>query len=213
MATSEETANEIHGPGSASSIQYTGGRRRHRRYEYSERVGAGFIEFSPDHVPTNEGFFEMLAGVTGVTQVQWKFSWHLQRGMQEPVCTGKTILVTTEFQLISPFAIEPFEFLLTNHGHYIDANTVSACFKEPAPHFVPEAWRILCEATEGKQLLPSHVQEYRLKVLKAWELGLLQSQRRGRTPALEGSDDGNDRPGSASDPCHSDRVARQCQQQ
>ena len=160
-AMTEEAADKIDGPNSASSNPYTGGRKVHRRYEYAEGSGAGFIEFSPDHVPTDEQFFEMLARVTGNIRIAWK------------PFTTKTILV----KIGSNSANRPLEFQLTKQDHRTRSNTITACFKEPPRHLVPEAWRILCEATDGKQLLPSHVQEYRAKILEKWEQGLLNSQR------------------------------------
>ena len=54
--------------------------------------------------------------------------------------------------------------------------TVTACFKEPSPDLIPEAWRILMEVVKGKELMPQHVAEYRATVLTRWEAGERNSQ-------------------------------------
>ena len=54
------------------------------------------------------------------------------------------------------------EFELTRHQHTDDPKvvpTLTAMFKEPPDGMIGEAWRILLAGTEGKQLLPGHVQQ------------------------------------------------------
>ena len=47
--------------------------------------------------------------------------------------------------------------------------TLTAMFKDPPDGMVGEAWRILLAVTDGKQLLPAHVQEYCRKHVARWE--------------------------------------------
>ena len=66
----------------------------------------------------------------------------------------------------------PIEFELTRNRHMKDPRcpfTVTACFKEPTPDLIPEAWRILVEVVKGRELVPQHVAQYREKVLKRWQ--------------------------------------------
>ena len=44
----------------------------------------------------------------------------------------------------------------------------TAMFKTPAKDMLPEAWRILIQATKGKTLFPQHVEEYHRKMLRRW---------------------------------------------
>ena len=172
---------ESEGPGSASltgHMAYGGSRQLATRWEYSESSGAGFAELHHDHTPTGADFFKMLQQVPGVTHVQWHIS------KTEPGNVGdhymeRNILVTSSLGPGS--ASQPFEFELTRNHHMKDKRlpfTVTACFKEPSPDMIPEAWRILTEVIKGKELWPRHVGQYRAKALKRWENNQLHSQVR-----------------------------------
>ena len=108
----------------------------------------------------------MLQQVAGVTHVEWQSSKTSQNNISEEHYMECNILVQSELQPES--ARHPMEFELTRNQHMKDKRlpyTVTACFKEPSPDLVPEAWRILTEVVKGKELAPAHVSQYREKVL------------------------------------------------
>ena len=172
-----------HGPGSASlqgmpeHMQYGGSRGLAQRYEYDEGSGAGFVELHPRHKPTGQEFFKMLQEVSGVTHVEWQSSKTSQNNISEEHYMERNILVQSELQ---PESVRhPMEFELTRNQHMKDKRlpiTITACFKEPSPDLVPEAWRILAEVVKGRELFPVHVAQYRAKVLHRWENMKLNSQ-------------------------------------
>ena len=59
-------------------------------------------------------------------------------------------------------------------------------FKDPPEGLHGEAWRILLAVTEGKQLLPAHVQQYWKKHLAQWEGRGSVSDRDPPVPVGEG---------------------------
>ena len=145
---------------------YNGSRKQAHRWEYSQKSGAGFAELAPDKVPTEEEFFEMLRQVPGVTRVEWNSTKTSQGTPSNAHYMERTILVTGSLGPGS--ASHPIEFVLTRHQHMKDPKcpfTVTACFKEPTPDMVPEAWRILTEVVKGRELFPAHVARYRAKAL------------------------------------------------
>ena len=76
----------------------------------------------------------------------------------------------------------PVEFELTRHQHMRGPrgkSTVTAMFKDPPEGLLGEAWRILLAATDGKQLLPDHVQKYWKKHVAHWEGGAAVSDTNG----------------------------------
>ena len=71
-------------------------------------------------------------------------------------------------------ASAPIEYELTRNQHMKDPHvcpTLTARFKDPTEGLIEEAWRILLAATDGKQLLPGHVQEYCRSHVARWEGG------------------------------------------
>ena len=50
-----------------------------------------------------------------------------------------------------------------------DPHTVTATFKQPPKGLIPEAWRLLLAATNGKLLVPSVAQQYWKKHVARWE--------------------------------------------
>ena len=168
-----KTSQSSDGPGSASlqgmpvHMAYGGSRSLAQRWEYSEGSGAGFVELHPRHTPTDEEFFKMLQQVSGVTHVEWQSSKTSQNNISKKGHHfGRNILVQS--RLGPESASHPLEFELTRNQHMKDRRhpfTVTACFKEPSPDLVPEAWRILAEVVKGRELFPAHVARYRAKVL------------------------------------------------
>ena len=147
-------------------MAYDGSRKEAARWEYSEETGAAFAELHPDHTPTDEEFFKMLQQVPGVTHVEWNTSKTSQGNPSKNHHMERNILVTSSRGPGS--ASHPLEFELTRNQHMKDKRlpfTVTACFKEPSPDLVPEAWRILAEVVKGRELFPAHVARYRAKVL------------------------------------------------
>ena len=145
---------------------YDGSRKEAARWEYSEETGAGFAELHPDHTPTDEEFFNMLQQVPDVTHVEWNSSKTSQGNPSKNHHMERNILVTSSRGPGS--ASHPLEFELTRNQHMKDKRlpfTVTACFKEPSPDLVPEAWRILAEVVKGRELFPAHIARYRAKVL------------------------------------------------
>ena len=57
-------------------------------------------------------------------------------------------------------------------------------FKEPPQRLLGDAWRILLAASEGKQLLPAHVQWYWRRHVAKWEGGASLSQHACDRPAF-----------------------------
>ena len=158
-------------------MAYGGSRSQAQRWEYSEGSGAGFVELHPRHTPTDEEFFKMLQQVAGVTRVEWQSSKTSQNNISEGHHFKRNILVQS--RLGPESASHPLEFELTRNQHMKDRRhpfTVTACFKEPSPDLVPEAWRILTKVVKGKELAPAHIAKYRAKVLDRWENKLLNSQ-------------------------------------
>jgi hypothetical protein len=187
-------------PGSASlsgsHMAYGGSRKWSDRWEYNEGCGAGFAELHPDYRPTGEQFFQMLQRVPGVTLVEWQTSKAAQGNASDGHYLKRNMLVTSSLGSAS----NPFEFELTRNNHMKDRRvpfTVTACFKEPSPDLVPEAWRILMVVIEGKEFAPAHVREYREKVLKKWTNKKLNSQLAQKSAQKSKS---IEPPGSASGP-------------
>ena len=147
-------------------MAYGGSRKESASWEYSPGAGAGFAELMVGFKPTGQEFFEMLQQVRGVTQVWWQTSKKDQGNDSKSHYLDRNMLVTSS--LAPGSASNPFEFELTRNDHMKDPNlpfTVTACFKEPSPDLLPEAWRILTEVITGKELWPSHVVKYRRQVL------------------------------------------------
>ena len=119
----------------------------------------------------------MLRRVPGVAEVVWNTSKTSQGNIGKEHYMEHNILVTSKWAPGS--ASHPFEFELTRHNHMKDTRlpfTVTACFKEPTPDLVPEAWRILMAVVDGKEFAPLHVRKYREKVLQRWQNNQLNSQ-------------------------------------
>ena len=108
-------------------------------------------EIIPDDVIPGEQCFDLPKQVPGVTDVRWQTSKSSQMYDGRLPDVRWHILVTNELgtnELGPSSANNPFEFVLTRNDHMKDRRlpfTVTACFKEPSPDLVPEAWRILQE--------------------------------------------------------------------
>ena len=183
-AATNKVGQKSEGSGSASlmgHMAYGGSRRKVQRWEYSEDTGAGFAELAPDKVPTEEEFFEMLRQVPGVTRV-WKNTTKTSQGNpSKGHHMEQNLFVASRFGPGSES--NPIEFELTRNRHMKDPRcpfTVTACFKEPTPDLIPEAWRILVQVVKGRELLPQHVAQYREKVLKRWQNKELNCQLQQR---------------------------------
>ncbi len=139
-------------------------------------------EIIPDHVISGEQFFDLLKQVPGVTDVRWQTSKSSQMYDGSLPNVRWHILVTSELGTseLGPGSASPtFEFVLTRYDHMKDRRlpfTVTACFKEPSPDLVPEAWHILREVVKGKELAPDHVDRYMQRVLHRWGNNQLYSQ-------------------------------------
>ena len=147
-------------PGSASRsgvqehTSYGGSCRLMQRFQYKPGSGAGFCELKPGVLPSDEEFFQMLSAVSGVANVEW----HTLKAHVGIHYMDRNILVTT---CLPGFASYRIEFELTRHNHMPPTpdgrvpKTVTACFKEPTPDLIPEAWRILTEVVGDKALFPA----------------------------------------------------------
>ena len=97
------------------------------------------------------------------------------------------------------------EFELTTNNHMSDSRvpkTVTACFKEPTPDLIPEAWRILTAVVDDKALFPAKYKEVMAKTLNRHSRGVLNCQIRHRdTHAADPprAVEHTEPPGSASD--------------
>ena len=112
----------------------------------------------------------MLEEVAGVGRVEWQTSKTSQGNVGDHYCEHN--LLVFSMMVGRSFACQPMEFELTRHQHTKDPNfvpTLTAMFKDPPDGLIGEAWRILLAATDGKQLLPGHVQEYCRKHVARWE--------------------------------------------
>ena len=106
-------------------------------------ASGGFIELVPRH-PVG-AFRQTLSVVPGVTSV-------MDRGTVE--ITGN-LYIQWNYHVYSEFHPGcPIEFAFTRTG-----GTCTACFKPSSPRLVPEAWRILRAACDGKELFPALVAE------------------------------------------------------
>mgnify|MGYP003314441906 CR=1 FL=1 len=101
----------------------------------------------------------MLEAVPGVERVEWQTTKTSQRNVGNHY-VEQNLLVHTS--IAGPgSASSPIEFELTRNQHMSDPRvkaTLTAMFKDPPDGLIGEAWRILLAATDGKQLLPVHVQ-------------------------------------------------------
>ena len=167
-ASASSAAKRLAPSGSLASPEpYAGSRRPNQRYEYSIKSKAAFVELVPSFYPAKEEgpqkFKVMLEEVAGVARVEWQTSKTSQGNVGDHYCE-QNLLVFSKMVGRS-FACQPIEFELTRHQHTKDRTftpTLTAMFKDPPDGMVGEAWRILLAVTDGKQLLPAHVQELSL---------------------------------------------------
>ena len=150
-------------PGSASTEEeYKGSRKLKQRFEYSENSTAGFVELAPDRIPSEEEFMNALLSAPDVERVEWKETQTSQGNV------GKHHMEQNLNVWVPGFA-RPIEFELTRDPHMKETAgrpfTVSACFKAPPIKLHGDAWRILLHAVKGRELLPTHVQEYAKRAL------------------------------------------------
>ena len=161
-----------------------------QRFEYAENSNAGFVELSPAHPWGSQDLWEALKKVAGVRDVAWQSSKSSQQNFGSHHME-QNIKVYSELCGKGRF----LEFEVTRNQHMSSDKVpyaVSVCFKGPQPDLVPEAWRILCAVTEGKELFPDHVARYKQKQLGRF-LGRVPEEPRGAEGASSEA-----APGSAS---------------
>ena len=91
--------------------------------------------------------------------------WHLRRMDQQNLLVYSNIAGRSS-------ASRPIEFELKRNQHVKNSNvkpTLTAMVKDPPVGLIGEAWRILLEVTNGKQLLPKYVQDYYTRHVTRWE--------------------------------------------
>ena len=123
-----------------------------QRLEYNENSRSAFVELHPSFYPTLSEFKECLEAVLGVERVVW----HPRRMDQQNLLVYSNIAGRSS-------ASRPIEFELKR------GPTLTAMVKDPPVGLIGEAWRILLEVTNGKQLLPEHVQDYYTRHVTRWE--------------------------------------------
>ena len=104
--------------------------------------------------------------------MEWQNGKASQRTVGDHYCEQNLLVYSNLAGLGS--ASSPIEFELTRNQHMKDPHvcpTLTARFKDPTEGLIGEAWRILLAATDGKQLLPGHVQEYCRSHVARWEGG------------------------------------------
>jgi len=147
------------------NFSYPGSRRRRARY-----ACGGFIELSPaasagrPEMVVN-AFRQSLTAVRGVDRVEL----HPKGSKTQQGIHGKHYQ-DHNFAVFSSKNPKVFiEFQLTRHQHMDkEPFTVTAMYKNPIKALIPEAWRILRIACQGKELLPDWVNEMEKKLLDNW---------------------------------------------
>ena len=108
----------------------------------------------------------MLEAVQGVERVEWQNGKASQGTGGDHYCEQNLLVYSN---MAGPgSASSPIEYELTRNQHMKDPHVLpplTVRFKDPPEGLIGEAWRILLEATDGFQLLPVHVQDYRTR----WE--------------------------------------------
>ena len=142
-------------------------RRVKHRFEFGEHSRSGFVELEPSFYPPREQgpdlFKALLEGVPGVERVEWQAAKASQGNVGNHYCEHNLLVYSN---IVGPgFASPPIEFELTLNGQ----PTMTAMFKDPPEGLIGEAWRILLEATDGFQLLPGLVRDYRRRHVTRWE--------------------------------------------
>ena len=146
------------------------------------------MELAPNHLMKGDELFQALAAAPYVEKVEWKES-KTSQGNEGNHYMEQNIKV-----FVVGFPKMPLEFELSRHDHMKEKlgvnKTVTALFKTPPPALVGDAWRILMHVVRGKELLPSHAQEYCQRALKMASVTQIDA------PADASADDSS--PGSAS---------------
>ena len=166
-------------------FDYSGSRRRRARYECG-----GFIELSPaasagepEMVVT--AFRQSLTAVPGVDRVDLhpKGSKTHQGNLGNHYQDHSFAV----FSLKNPKVF--IEFELTRHQHINEKPfTVTARYKNPIKALIPEAWRILRIACQGKELLPDWVNEMDMKLLgHQWPGSASPEEKSNTVPVLDDS--------------------------
>ena len=131
---------------------------------------SAFVELHPSFYPTLLEFKEGLEAVPGVVRVEWQTTKASQGNVGDHY-SEQSLLADTS--IAGPGSASPrIEFELTRNQHMKDPHvcpTLTARFKDPLDGLIGEAWRILLAATDGKQLLPGHVQAYYMRHVTRWE--------------------------------------------
>ena len=134
-----------------------------QRFEYKANSSAGFVELAPEFPGTAEDLYEELERVPGSLKVSWQTTKTSQGNVGYHYGERNILMYSSLARLCQPLA---FEVTRNNHKKNRHAPfTVTVCFKEPPPGYVPEAWRILSHVCAGKELFPEHVAKYKAKCL------------------------------------------------
>ena len=134
------------------------------RFELSQNSRAAFVELHPDYLPSVQELKVWLEGVEGVTRVGYTREKHV---------VGEFDNSFGEYNLLvySAVAVLGIVFVVSRKHHRNCLGlprTVSVLFKCAPVGYLGEAWRILLAATDGMQLLPAHVENYRTKHIAFW---------------------------------------------
>ena len=128
-----------------------------QRFEYSEDSTAGFVELAPSCVVSKTQIFTELKSAPDVERVEWKETKTSQGNVGDH-------FMEQNIDVWVLGSARPIEFELTRNLHMKNLigrpSTVSACFKNQSTELHGEAWRILLHAVQGRELLPTHVQDY-----------------------------------------------------
>ena len=153
--------------------EYPGSRAKRQRYGYNEKSASFFIELMPaascgDPSVVIASFRQSLLEVPGVRRVDWH-----PAGSKEQQGNVGNHYQAHNFAVYSHEDPKIFlEFELTRNNHMADMTnrsfTVTAMYKNPPHHMIPEAFRILRKACAGKELLPTLVDEMGAKFLSKW---------------------------------------------
>jgi len=155
---------------SRRDADYQGSRKKKMRYEYSGDTWAAFIEWTPraSHgLPSEviESFRQSLTAVPGVMKVELH-----PKGSKHDQGNPGNHYQDHNFAVYSNKLPNTYmEFELTRNQHMENRPfTVSAMYKNPTWNLIPEAWRILRAACQGKELLPDLVADTENKILTRW---------------------------------------------
>jgi len=146
-------------------VAYPGSRQKRTRYTREGDAGSVFIELTPEasegpEPQVIERFHQSLTAVTGVDKVTLhpKGSKHAQGNPGNHYQTQTFAIYSSKMPAVC------MEFELTRNRYTASGPfTVSVVYKNPTQSLIREAWRILCVACRGKELLPDLVDDMEKK--------------------------------------------------